>query len=119
MSMTHTERTFQKAIAALNSRNMFDAEQLLRKVLENQPDHVAALNLLTIVLMSMERFLEAEEFIAKAVRLNQSSDVSYYNYGLILKRLNKPKQALERFDSALRLNARIPETWNNRSNNIQ
>ena len=57
---------------------MFDAEQLLRKVLENQPNHVAALNLLTVVLMSMERFLGAEEFIAKAVRLNQSSDVSYY-----------------------------------------
>ena len=35
--------------------------------------------------MTMERFAEAEGFIAKAVQLNQSSDVSFYNYGIVLK----------------------------------
>src|SRR5262249_39342875 len=113
-AMTYIEKTFQEAVAALNSGSMLVAEQLLRNVLENQPNHVAALNLLTIVLMSMERFAEAEQSIGKAVRLNQSSDASYYNYGLILKRLNKPNQALEQFDNALRLNAKVPESWNNR-----
>ena len=64
--------------------------------------------------MSLNRFPEAEPLIAKAVKLNQSSDVSFYNYGLISKQLNKPKQALEQFSQAIELNPKIAETWNNR-----
>ena len=64
--------------------------------------------------MSMERFAEAEPFIAKAISLNEQSDVSFYNYGLISKHLNKPQQALENFSKAIALNPNIAETWNNR-----
>jgi predicted O-linked N-acetylglucosamine transferase (SPINDLY family) len=85
-----------------------------RCFLEVQPQHVGALNLLTIALMNMERFAEAEAFISEAIQLNQESDASFYNYGLILKRLEKPGLALKQFDNALRLNAKIAETWNNR-----
>jgi hypothetical protein len=44
--------------------------------------HIAALNLLTVVLMSRGRFSEAEEFIERATRLNRTSDISFYNAGL-------------------------------------
>ena len=40
--------------------------------------------------------------------------LAYYNYGLISKRLGKSQQALEQFEGAIRLNAKVPETWNNR-----
>ena len=112
--MNPSDKIFQEALAALNSRNISDAERLFKVVLKNQPTNVKAMNLLTVLLMSMERFAEAEEFIAKAVNLGSNSDVSFYNYGIILKRLNKPRLALEQFDNALRLNAKVPETWNNR-----
>jgi predicted O-linked N-acetylglucosamine transferase (SPINDLY family) len=112
--MANVQRLFNDAVAALNNRNLLQAERLFREVLKVDKKHVASLNLLTIVLMNLERFREAEEFISRAVKLNQSSDVSFYNYGLISKRLNKPHQALEHFDKALRLKKNIPETWNNR-----
>jgi protein O-GlcNAc transferase len=108
------EKTFQKAIKAMNGGKPFEAVRLFKNVLEEQPNNIAALNLVTIVLMSMERHAEAEAFISKAIMLNQNSDVSYYNYGLISKRLGKSQQALEQFDKAIRLNAKVPETWNNR-----
>ena len=108
------EESFHKALNEMNRGNPLEAERLFKTVLKAQPDNFAAFNLLTVVLMSVGRYAEAEKFISKAVELNQSSDVSYYNYGLILKNLNKPQQSLIQFNNALRLNALVPETWNNR-----
>jgi predicted O-linked N-acetylglucosamine transferase (SPINDLY family) len=109
-----SDKLYQEAVAAFNNRELLDAVRLFKRVLAAHPKHVAALNLLTVVLMSMERFAEAEEFISRAVRLNQRSDVSFYNYGIILKRLKKPAFSLAQFDHALRLNPKVAETWNNR-----
>lgn len=106
--------SFQSALVALNERNLSECERLFKMVLKDQPEHVAALNLLAVVLMNMEKFAEAREFISRAIRQNSKSDVSFYNYGVILKRLNKPKEALVQFNNSLSLNARVPETWNNR-----
>jgi protein O-GlcNAc transferase len=112
--MSAAEKIFRDAFGAFNDRKYDDAERLFKKFLKSQPSHVGALNLLTVVLMGMERFAEAEQFIARAVKLNQGSDVSFYNYGLILKALNKPQPASQQFTNALRLNSKAPETWNNR-----
>jgi protein O-GlcNAc transferase len=112
--MSSAEKTFQDALGAFNLQSYEDAGRLFRKFLKSHPSHVGALNLLTIVLIRMERFAEAEPFIARAVKLDQSSDVSFYNYGIILRALNKPQQALQQFTSALGLNAKAWETWNNR-----
>ena len=112
--MSTPENIFQKALSALNQRDFAEAERLFRKVLRGQPDHVATLNLLTVVLMGTGRFAEAEPFIAKAISINPESDAAYYNFGLILKRLNKPGEALQQFNKALSLNPAVAETWNNR-----
>jgi predicted O-linked N-acetylglucosamine transferase (SPINDLY family) len=112
--MTSAQQLFNGAVSALNGRNLPEAERLFKKLLRIDEKHVPALNLLTVVLMSMDRFSDAEKFIARAVKLNQSSDVSFYNYGLISKKLNKPQQALEQFSRALALNRNVPESWNNR-----
>jgi protein O-GlcNAc transferase len=112
--MSSAEKTFQDAFGAFNLQKYEDADRLFRKFLKSHPSHVGALNLLTIVLIRMARFAEAEPFIARAVKLDQSSDVSFYNYGIILRTLNKPQQALQQFTRALGLNAKAWETWNNR-----
>jgi len=112
--MSNVEKQFQGAIKAMNGGEPREAERLFKNILRTQPTNVAALNLLTVVLMSMERHAEAETFISKAVQLNVRSDVSYYNYGLISKKLGKSRQALEQFSIALGINSKVPETWNNR-----
>ena len=112
--MRSADQTFQEAVAALNGGNVVAAEGLFRTFLRSHPEHIVALNLLTVALMSMGRYQEAEEFISRAVRLNSLSDASFYNYGTILYHLNKPNQALDQFDRALGLNPNAAETWNNR-----
>jgi predicted O-linked N-acetylglucosamine transferase (SPINDLY family) len=112
--MSKSTKSFNDALAAMNKGDLKRAEELFARVIDSDRNNVSALNLLVIVLMSMGRFAEAEPFIARATSLNQKSDVSFYNYGLISKRLNKPRQALENFSKALDLNSNVPETWNNR-----
>ena len=43
-----------------------------------------------------------------------ASDTTLYNYGIVLKALNRPIEALARFSEALKINASVAETWNNR-----
>jgi protein O-GlcNAc transferase len=112
--MSNITNRFNEALAALNNKDFRRAEKLFKSVIKMDSSNVPALNLLVVVLMSMERFDEAEPFIDKATSLNQKSDVSFYNYGLVSKRLNKPRQALENFSKALVLNPNVAETWNNR-----
>jgi tetratricopeptide (TPR) repeat protein len=112
--MNAAEKRYRDALVALNERRLPDAERQFRRFLKDHPSHVGALNLLTIVLMSMERLAEAEPFIARALKLDQSSDVSFYNHGLILKHLGRPKEAAEQFTHALRLKQTVSDTWNSR-----
>jgi predicted TPR repeat methyltransferase len=112
--MSNPAQIFNDAIFAINNRDLKRAEELFRSVIKTDQSHIGALNLLVAVLISTERFAEAEPFIARATSLNQQSDVSFYNYGLISKRLRKPQQAFENFSKAIALNPDIAETWNNR-----
>ena len=43
-----------------------------------------------------------------------TSDITFYNHGIVLKGLKRPAEALEQFSQALRINAAMAETWNNR-----
>ncbi len=105
---------FSQAMASFQAGRLNDAEQLFKIVLRHQPKHVAALNLLSVLLTRLERYAEAEKYIKLALKLNSNSDATYYNYGLILKALQRPNEALERFSQALSINATVAETWNNR-----
>lgn len=111
--MKDANQHFHTAMQAFNAGDMDRAERNFRKALKAAPSHVGALNLLAIALMRMQRYAEAEPVIARAVKLDASSDTSFYNYGFVLKQLGKPQQALEQFDRALHLNAKSFEAWNN------
>ena len=108
------DKTFQQAMAALQAGNTKNAEQLLKAVLRTQPRHVAALNVLGIVLTQQRQFDEAETYLRRAVRENPRSDATLYNYGLVLKALKRPAEAVESFTAALAINPAVAETWNNR-----
>ncbi len=106
--------SFKQAIASFQAGNLTDAEQFFKKVLRLQPNHVAALNFLSVLLTSLGRYTEAESYIKAALGINSNSDATLCNYGIILKSLNRPIEALERFSQALSINPTVAETWNNR-----
>lgn len=116
--MKDANQHFHTAMNAFNAGDMDRAERNFKKALKAAPSHVGALNLLAVVLVRGHRHAEAEGFIARAVKLDQSSDASFYNYGTVLKQLGKPAQALEQFERALRLNAKSIDAWNNHGTSL-
>jgi tetratricopeptide (TPR) repeat protein len=108
------EETFARALGALQTGKVDDAERLFKKILASQPRHVPALNLYSIVLTQGRRFEEAEKYIRRAIQENATSDASFYNYGVILKALGRHDEAIEQFDRALAINGAVPETLNAR-----
>ena len=94
---------FHDAINSMNSGNGPEAERLFKKVLQSHPRHYGALNLLTIVLMSMKRYREAEKFIKTAIAVDRGRDASFHNYGIILTQLGRPREALAQLSHALNL----------------
>ena len=105
---------FQRALTALQTGKIREAESLFKATLRSQPRHVATLNLLGIVLTKLSKFAEAENYLRRALAENANSDTTLYNYGIVLKELNRPDEALRRFGEALTINASVAETWNNR-----
>jgi protein O-GlcNAc transferase len=105
---------FQGALTALRAGNLQEAELRFQAVLQAQPNHIAALNLLGIVLTKRSRFADAEKYLRLALRQQPKSDTTLYNYGIVLKALHRPNEALERFTQALAINSSVAETWNNR-----
>ena len=105
---------FQRAMACLRAGHAKDAEHSFELVLREQPRHLAALNLLAVLLTQLGRFAEAETYLRRALQENSNSDATLYNYAVVLKALNRPAEALERLTRALKINPNSAETWNRR-----
>src|SRR5438034_1031196 len=103
---------FKHAIDAFRAGRLDDAERHFKALLVLQPRHVAALNILGVLLASQHKFSEAEPYLRAALKLNSSSDATYYNYGIVLKGLGRAAEALEHFSKALAINPSVAETWN-------
>ena len=94
MTAVTEDEAFQRALSALQAGDANEAERLFKEVLGAQPQHVAALNLLGIVLMGLGKFGEAETYLRAALGELATSDTTLYNYGIVLKALNRPVEAL-------------------------
>ncbi|MET0875917.1 MAG: tetratricopeptide repeat protein, partial [Tardiphaga sp.] len=112
--MASAAELFQGAVMAFQQGRLDVAERDFRKLLRKEPSNVAALNVLAVVLVALQRHAEAEPYLKSALRLNARSDATFSNYGLVLKALGRPDEALQRFSEALALNPAHAETWNNR-----
>lgn len=71
---------------------MADAERNLRRVLRRASDHLAALDVLAIVLMAQQRHAEAEPHLQAALRRDARSEATLANDRL-LKALHRPNEA--------------------------
>lgn len=114
MSTTADRQLFERAIASLQMGALDEAERGLLKFLQRNPKHFGALNVFGMLLTRQARYGEAETVMRRAIGVDGRSDATFYNYGIVLKALNRPKDALEAFSKAIAINPSVPESWNNR-----
>lgn len=112
--MAAAAELFRRAMSSFQQGRLDEAERQFRQLLRKEPRQPAALNILAVILMSQKRYGEAEPYLQTAVKAGATSDVTFYNYGLVLKALGRPDEALERFTEAITLNPGNADSWNNR-----
>ena len=112
--LSTSNRKFEQALSLLQGQKFALAEKRLLEVLQSDPGHVGALNVLALLLAQTGRHSKAEKYFIEAIRIFPSSDATYYNYGLALKALNRPAEALDMFSRSLAINPRSSDSWNNR-----
>jgi protein O-GlcNAc transferase len=111
------DQTLHQALSTMQAGDPAAAERLFRRTLDLQPKHVAALNYFGIFLARLHRFEEAEQYMRLAVQTDARSSATFCNYGLILKALKRPEDALTQFNQAVRINPSSAEAWNDRARN--
>jgi predicted O-linked N-acetylglucosamine transferase (SPINDLY family) len=105
---------FKHAVQSFQQGKLDDSARAFRQLLRKEPRHLPSLNILAIVLTTQKKYQEAEGYLQTALKLNSSSDATFYNYGIVLKALGRPEEALQRFSQALALNPGNADSWNNR-----
>jgi protein O-GlcNAc transferase len=105
---------FARALGAFQAGDAGEAEKLFKLVLADRPQHVAALNLLAVLLMRLARFADAEIYLRRAIDADAKSAATLNNYAIVLTALGRPAEALESLSRALQISPRDAELWNKR-----
>ena len=80
---------FKRAVQSFQQGRLDESERCFRQLLRKEPRHLPSLNILAIVLTTLKKYREAEGYLQAALKLNSSSDATFYNYGIVLKALAK------------------------------
>jgi predicted O-linked N-acetylglucosamine transferase (SPINDLY family) len=100
---------FRHAMAALQSGDFSAAEQLFRAVLRTQPGHVAALNLLGVVLGRLGRYVEAIASFDRALAVAPQAAESWFGRAMSLIAIGRPQDAIASFDRAIADKPDVPQ----------
>ena len=94
---------FQNGLAALRAGQLEQAEHFFRNVVETDPGHVAAFNLLGVVLGRFGRNAEAIQSFDRALSLAPDSVESWFGRGMTLIASARYQDAISSFDRAIAL----------------
>lgn len=92
---------FQRGLAALQAGNLNEAERQLHAVTRAQPNHVAALNLLGVVLGRLGRNGDALASYDRALAAAPHSPEAWYGRAMTLLAVGRPHDAVVSFERVL------------------
>jgi tetratricopeptide (TPR) repeat protein len=88
------------ALVARDQGKDAEAIGMLQDLLHRYPDHASSCEVLGSLLMSAQRYPEAEISLERAVQLNPKSVKANYQLGLLLSRMGKKDEADKRLEVA-------------------
>jgi len=106
----------QQGLALHQQGKLEAAEEVYRHILILHPKHFDSLQLLGIIFLQTGNYLQALDFLSKAIQINPSFSSCYYNRGIVLQELHRLDEALSNYDSAISVEADYAEAYFNRGN---
>ena len=104
----------QSAIALHQQGRLAEAEVHYRAILQVQPQHVDALQLLATLAVQQQRYVEALELFNQVLKINPLHAVAYSNRGYALRELKRNDEALASYNQALVLQPDYADAYYNR-----
>jgi protein O-GlcNAc transferase len=88
----------------LKNKNFNNAKFIVDQLIEEQPKNVDFLNILGIIFLETEKYLEAEKIFKKILNYKSNSFEAYYNLGILNQKLLNFNKALQYYLEANILN---------------
>jgi protein O-GlcNAc transferase len=107
---------FARAVAFHREGHLAEAERIYQTILQQDPKHFDATNLLGMVFLQRGQFEQAEKQFRRAVKLNPRIAAAFNNRGNALFELRRIDDALVCYEKALALEPNNPDVLNNRGN---
>jgi predicted TPR repeat methyltransferase len=109
----------QQAVALHQQGKLDAAEALYLQVLQNQPEHFDALQLLGVIAKQRGDAGLAVTRLREAIAIDAQQAIAHGNLGAALQDLGLPEEALLSYDRALQLKPDYAMAWNNRGNTLR
>jgi tetratricopeptide (TPR) repeat protein len=93
--------------------HLYQAEQIYRQILSDDPTNVLALSYLAALYMDQRRFEEAAAHLQRLLELQPHHAETYNELGVARAQQGQPEQAVASFQHALELKPNYPEALNN------
>jgi len=103
-----------RAIALHQTGKFADAEQLYRKILEEQPRHFDCWHLLGLIRYQLGEYAESARHIDIALSVNPSVAAAHNSRGAALKGLKRLEEAVASYDRAIAIKPDYADAFNNR-----
>ncbi len=108
------------AALAMHQQGRLDqAEVIYKEILQSQPQHFEALQLLATIATQRRNSAVAVQMFDQVLKLNPNHASSLYNRGNALRDLNRHEEAIDSYDRALKINPNYAEALYNRSNALR
>ncbi len=103
VAMTSSSELLQSGAQLHRSGQLEEARRLYQQVLEREPNHPDALNLLGMVARQTGQFEQAADYLRRAIAADASQAAYYANLGEALRGLGQVEQAIGQYRRALEL----------------
>lgn len=94
---------FMQGVGAMRAGRLEEAEATYRRLLQGQPDHVGALNLLAQIRFKHGDLEESTALLQRARAAAPAEADTHYNLGLVLRAQNRLRDAIAAYREAIRL----------------
>jgi len=108
--------TLKKGYAAQQQGDLAAAENIYRRVLEQDANNVIALNLMGVVCLRKSQPAEASRYLREALSVDPADPETHLNLGLAYLGLEELSRAREAFEHSLEINRKQPVAWYNLGN---
>ncbi|MBF0194799.1 MAG: tetratricopeptide repeat protein [Magnetococcales bacterium] len=119
-SQLTVDEAFNQALEYFYAQKYNETDKLCTAIIQSEPKHVDAINLLGVVAQKVNRHELAIEFFKKAIKIDGNIALLYYNLGTSLYPLGRSQEAIQALNTALRKdpeNSQVINYLNNITNN--